>query len=434
MCRRLSAVLIFVLGGAAATPALADDPCAPDVQLLCADVTPGSARVVTCLRQNEPKLSAACREKIQADAQKARRLIEEFGRSCRADVEQFCAGVDPGGGRIIGCLDQHQVDLSSSCREEVEKLAEARERVAALRDACRADVEKNCKGVPAQAGPLLQCLQANEANLSPRCNVSDVRRAVEAATVVDIVEEMSSKEHIRESLQILQGLDSVAFSRSQVLLQFDSYQALKDQANGGRLLFNPQFVFGKRGQFSFQLKVPVTAIFPYVAGAPTQFGLGAVTTAIAWNFVGEGRVRQYLAMGLQIETASTTAIGGPWAIVPSYAIGGALQRWLSITTQVQWIRSVGSGSRYPDINLFIVEPILAANLPGRSYLALDTRLAWDSVNGTFIPIMKGLAGLYTDRQKSLSISVWYQATLSQTAESQFFKYGVGMGLAYFFDW
>jgi len=95
---------------------------------------------------------------------------------------------------------------------------------------------------------------------------------------------------------------------------------------------------------------------------------------------------------------------------------------------------MGSSGRYPELNLLIVEPILAANLPGRSFLALDTRLGWNFVTGTFVPIMKGMAGLYIDRQKSLSVSVWYQATLSQPAASELYKYGVGMGLAYFFDW
>ena len=48
--------------------------------------------------------------------------------------------------------------------------------------------------------------------------------------------------------------------------------------------------------------------------------------------------------------------------------------------------------------------------------------------------MKGMAGFFVDRQKSLSISAWYQATLTEAAAAQFFKYEVGMGLAYFFDW
>ena len=227
----------------------------------------------------------------------------------------------------------------------------------------------------------------------------------EAASLIELIEQMSSQEHIRESLQILQGLDSVAFSRSQILLQFDSYQALADKGNGGRLLFNPQFVFGGRHEFALQVKLPVTGLYPYAASAPTQFGLGAVSTALAWNFLGEGRVRQYLAIGLQIETASTPSIGGPWAGVLSYAIGAALQSWLSLTTQVQWIRSLGSSSSYAEINLLYVEPILAANLPGRSFLALDTRLGWDFVRSTFIPIMKVCLPKTSSARNQLSRSV-----------------------------
>jgi len=414
--------------------AYAEDPCADDVKKLCPNVKPGSARVLTCLQQDEAKLSVACREKIQADALKAKALVAEFGRACKPDVDQFCAGVDPGGGRVIGCLGQHQIQLSASCQAEITRLAEARERVAAFKTACSSDVASFCKSVSTQAGPLLECLQENEARLSSECRAADFRPVAEAASLVDLVERTTSQEHIRESLQILQGLDSVAFSRSQILLQFDSYQDLANKGNGGRLLFNPQFVFGNRHEFALQVKLPVSAVYPYYPGAPTQFGLGAVTTAFAWNFFGEGRVRQYLAVGLQIQTASTPAIGGPWAGVISYAIGAALQNWLSITTQVQWIRSLGSSGTYPAINLLYIEPILAANLPGRSFLALDTRLGWDFQTGTFIPIMKGLAGLYIDRQKSLSVSVWYQAALSQPAADEFFKYGVGLGLAYFFDW
>jgi hypothetical protein len=349
-------------------------------------------------------------------------------------VTRFCGSVEPGEFRVINCLDQHQLEISPPCQAEIRRIGEARHRAGAVRTACQADVQRFCKDVPPHAGPLLECLQANEAALSPGCNAVEVRSAVEAASVVDTLERATSRERIRESLQILQGLDSVAFSRSQILLQFDSYQALQDKGNGGRMLFNPQFVFGRTGQFALQAKIPVAMVFPYAAGAPTQFGLGAVTTAFAWNFLGSGQVRQFASIALQIETASSTAIGGPWALIPSYAIGAALAHWLSLTVQVQWIRSIGGGGRYPELNLLLVEPILAANLPGRSFLALDTRLGWDFATGTFVPIMKGMAGLFVDRQKSVSVSAWYQATLSQPAASEFYKYGVGMGLAYFFDW
>jgi hypothetical protein len=171
-----------------------------------------------------------------------------------------------------------------------------------------------------------------------------------------------------------------------------------------------------------------------VPGAPTQFGLGAVSAGFGWNFLQTGRTKHFVSLAVQAATASSPPVGGPWAIIPAYAFGVGLARWISLTTQVVWIRSLGSSASYADVNILYLEPIIALNLPGRSYFALDTRLGWNFRTGTFIPIMKGAAGIFLDRQKSVSVSAWYQAALSQPAADQFYKYGVGAGIAYFFDW
>jgi hypothetical protein len=178
----------------------------------------------------------------------------------------------------------------------------------------------------------------------------------------------------------------------------------------------------------------VTTISSYDAGAQTQSGLGSVVTSFAWNFSAHGQVRHYLGFGVQWRTAATASVGGPWALMPSYAVAVGLARWVSLTAQVAWVRSVGSSASYPEVNLLQVEPILVFALPGRSFLALDTRLGEDFVSGAFLPLMKGVAGLFVDRQKSLSISSWYQASLTDAAMSQTYQYEVGLGLAYFFDW
>jgi len=420
--------------GAAPITPQAVDPCTQDVKRFCANVPAGGGRITACLREHEATLTGACQDKLRADVARVRRVIEEFGQACRTDVTRYCPEVDPGGGRILGCLNQHLLDLSNSCQSVMGRMNDARERVAAVRSACAADVTRLCAGVPPEVGPILQCLETREDQLSPGCRGADIRLAADAGVLVDVIEQMTRQENVREALQILQGLDTVAFSRSQILLQFDSYQALQDRANGSRLLFNPQVVFGDHGQFAFQVKVPVTTLYPYASDAPTQFGLGAVTPAFSWNFDATGRIRQYASLALQCQTASSPPVGGPWAVIPAYAVGAALTRWLTFTTQVVWIRSLGSGSRYPELDILYFEPIFAVNLPGRTYLALDTRFGWDFTSETFIPIVKGVAGLFIDRQKSLAISAWYQSTLSQGAEAEFYKYGVGMGLAYFFDW
>ena len=45
--------------------------------------------------------------------------------ACKADVEKLCAGIQPGGGRIAGCLKQNEAQVSPACKDA---LAKAREK------------------------------------------------------------------------------------------------------------------------------------------------------------------------------------------------------------------------------------------------------------------------------------------------------------------
>jgi len=437
MIRPLLVASLAAALAAAPSPSRADepvqDPCTADVERLCPDVQPGSNRVLACLREHEAKLSGACREKRDADARRAKAFIQEFGRECRADVAEFCSDVQMGEGRVLECLSGHYRDISRPCQSEMDRIAEARKQVEAVRTACRADAERLCQGVPSQAGPLLACLERNQASLSGDCTVAGARRAVQAAALVDVLADMTTKEKIQEALEILQGVDSIAFSRSQVLIQLDSYQALQNRANAFRVLFNPQFVFGSRDQFALQVKVPVSFLAPYTPTVATQTGLGDVAVGLGWLVPVSGPLRHYLSLGIQAETAAQPMLGAPWAIQPAYAVAMGLARWVSITTQVVWIRSIGSTEGRLPIDTLILEPIVVFNLPGRSFMALDTKLGWNLAQGGFAPMMKGVAGLFTDRQKSLSISAWFQGALTASAVDQYYQFGVGAGLAYFFD-
>jgi hypothetical protein len=46
---------------------------------------------------------------------------------CKADVATLCSGVQPGGGRIAGCLKQNEAKVSPACKDA---LAKAHERKA----------------------------------------------------------------------------------------------------------------------------------------------------------------------------------------------------------------------------------------------------------------------------------------------------------------
>jgi len=41
---------------------------------------------------------------------------------CKEDIAKLCPGVAPGGGRIVGCLKQHENEVSVGCAKEVKAI------------------------------------------------------------------------------------------------------------------------------------------------------------------------------------------------------------------------------------------------------------------------------------------------------------------------
>ena len=86
--------------------------------------------------------------------------------ACRADLQKLCKGVQPGGGRIAACLKQHESELSPGCRE---RMTEAREQGKEFAQACKADTETLCKGVQQGQGRIMRCLVEHKDKLSGEC-------------------------------------------------------------------------------------------------------------------------------------------------------------------------------------------------------------------------------------------------------------------------
>ena len=99
-----------------------EGPCAADVKKFCGDVKPGQGAIAKCMKAHEAELSPACRERSKARAEKAERVREE----CKADAEKFCKGIAPGGGRILSCLKSRQPELQPACAAEFKRAGNRR--------------------------------------------------------------------------------------------------------------------------------------------------------------------------------------------------------------------------------------------------------------------------------------------------------------------
>jgi hypothetical protein len=100
-----------------------NEACKGDVAQHCASVDPGKGRVAACLRKHETALSEPCREQLaQMDAQHAHRhaRMREVAEPCKDDAQQHCAQTRPGGGRVARCLKDNEAKLSAPCREALQ--------------------------------------------------------------------------------------------------------------------------------------------------------------------------------------------------------------------------------------------------------------------------------------------------------------------------
>ena len=85
--------------------------------------------------------------------------------ACREDGAKLCPGIT-NDKELIPCLKKNEAQLSTGCKVN---LAEAREMVRDLRDACQADVEKHCADIKTGQGRIRRCLRQHEAELTPGC-------------------------------------------------------------------------------------------------------------------------------------------------------------------------------------------------------------------------------------------------------------------------
>jgi hypothetical protein len=95
-------------------------PCAAEVQKFCKDVEPGAGRIRACLQSHEAELSKACQAHLKRPpAARMGRPGQAPMRACAPDIQKLCKGVQPGGGRIVQCLREHESELSQACKAVV---------------------------------------------------------------------------------------------------------------------------------------------------------------------------------------------------------------------------------------------------------------------------------------------------------------------------
>lgn len=94
--------------------------------------------------------------------------------SCSADIDEVCADVTPGDGRILACLYAHSDTISDACFAATDEQARLIERffdgLADVSAACAGELQEHCADTQAGQGRKFQCLRDLGDQLSAGCS------------------------------------------------------------------------------------------------------------------------------------------------------------------------------------------------------------------------------------------------------------------------
>ena len=121
----VASIMMLPMQPSAAQDSLMDHvmkSCEADLQKYCSQVTPGEGRLLHCVAAHEDKLSGQCSYALYQAASLLEQLsaaIVYVATECKVDIENLCADVKAGEGRILSCLDGQQEKVSESCKKAI---------------------------------------------------------------------------------------------------------------------------------------------------------------------------------------------------------------------------------------------------------------------------------------------------------------------------
>jgi hypothetical protein len=124
--------------------------CRSDYSRVCAGVPTGGAPALQCLEQNKSRVSAACQRAVAAVSANAAPPTAGGGATPATEATASPAGMPAPAVLVLRPM-------------------RPREEMFVLRSACGIDVRALCAGIAPGGGRLMQCLAAQSASLSPDC-------------------------------------------------------------------------------------------------------------------------------------------------------------------------------------------------------------------------------------------------------------------------
>ena len=159
----IGSLLLAALLASARPAAAADVPCERELASFCSDIKPGDGRIISCLKSRWPELSTSCRDALDRASQRAQNFVAQ----CELDLFRFCRTTPISIDATLACLGEHASELDASCTPAYQR---AKARPDRIKAACKKEVPMYCGSVDASDGPALAaCLAGQARELSPGC-------------------------------------------------------------------------------------------------------------------------------------------------------------------------------------------------------------------------------------------------------------------------
>ena len=107
----LISFLLLAPARAMAQQAAVRKACDADIEQHCAEVQPGAGRIKACVEAHFGEFSEPCRQALLSNV--------TVVKACEADVQRTCSGIAPGGGRIQACMKDHIAEYSEPCKRAI---------------------------------------------------------------------------------------------------------------------------------------------------------------------------------------------------------------------------------------------------------------------------------------------------------------------------
>src|SRR5205085_7675607 len=110
---KLAVASVFVLApvGAMAQGTAVRQACGTDIQQYCAGVEPGDGRLRACVQEHFAAFSETCKQALVSSV--------ALVKACKDDVQRTCPDSQPGGRRIQACMKDHFTEYSDRCQQAI---------------------------------------------------------------------------------------------------------------------------------------------------------------------------------------------------------------------------------------------------------------------------------------------------------------------------